>query len=63
MEKPELSPCPKCRKSPITSFNCMHGWQAYCSNDECELNLLLMYGNKSEEDAIEEWNRRANDES
>ena len=55
----ELKPCPKCGNLPITSLNFPHGWQAYCSNDECELNLLLMYGNKSEEDAIDAWNRNA----
>ena len=59
----KLNPCPKCGSSPTTSFNCLHGWQAYCSNDECELNLLLMYGKRTEDEAIAEWNRRVNDES
>ena len=60
--KNKPNPCPKCGNSPITSFNCPHGWQAYCSNDECELNLLLMYGKRTEDEAIEEWNGRMNDD-
>lgn len=59
----KLNPCPKCGGLPLTSLNFPHGWQAYCSNDECELNLLLMHGKSTEDEAIEEWNGMTNDES
>lgn len=58
----KLKPCPFCGSEADTSFNIQFGYQAFCTNDDCFLNYVIMLDMRTEEDAIDAWNRRANDE-
>ena len=56
----ELKPCPFCRgEAVIKPVFDLNVYFVHCKN--CACSLARFYGDKC--DAIEEWNRRANDEN
>lgn len=57
----ELKPCPFCGCEAQTEFNVVFGFQVVCTNEDCFMSEGLMHDKKTEQDAIETWNRRAND--
>lgn len=59
MKMKELKPCPFCGSEADTAYNTRFNWQVFCTNDECFMNTITMYGKGTEEEAIEAWNRRA----
>ena len=54
----KLLPCPFCGGEAMTTYNTNFGWQAYCGNDNCFLNDLIMSDCETKKDAIRKWNRR-----
>ena len=63
MSMPELKPCPVC-KSPASVIKTVFGWFAECSKNGHIHNVGTFGGGfaATKEAAIEEWNRRANDD-
>ena len=64
MEHNELKPCCKCGCeaeliSSQTFAWCNIYWYVRCTNEDCEEETMLKYDTKR--DAINAWNRRAND--
>ena len=59
MEK--LKPCPFCGSEANTTFNTILGYQVFCTNEDCFMNETMMNDMVTEQAAITEWNRRAND--
>lgn len=57
----QLKKCPFCGSEADTAYNERFNYQVFCTNDSCFMNTITMYGMATEEDAIEAWNRRAND--
>lgn len=58
MEKYGLKPCPFCGAEAMTCYNTMYGFQVYCTNEKCFMAENIMYGMKTEEMAVEAWNKR-----
>lgn len=56
----ELKPCPFCGGEATLSYNTAYGFCPWCDNTDCILNDLT-HGYETEEEAIEAWNRRAED--
>lgn len=56
----ELKPCPFCGNAGMITYNVFNGFIPFCINDSCILNELE-YGFDTEKEAMEAWNRRAND--
>ena len=54
----ELKPCPFCGSdAKIFEYKRTNGWNVICQQPECECNARIPYCH-SEEEAIEQWNRR-----
>lgn len=65
MSENELKPCPKCGCeaeliSSQTFAWCNVYWYVRCTNEDCDEETMLKYDTKRE--AIEAWNRRADNE-
>ena len=56
----KLKPCPFCGAKGNVSYNLIHGYIPHCTNEFCMLNESE-YGFETENEAIEAWNRRADD--
>ena len=54
-----LKLCPFCGCEAQTEFNVVFGFQVICTNEDCFMNEALMHDKKTEQEAIETWNRRA----
>lgn len=59
--KTELKPCPFCG-SPAHMWKWNYGVAIECSKFDPKYHLVQMEG-KNEEEVIEAWNRRANDDN
>lgn len=55
-----LKSCPFCGAEGDINYNCDKKFAPYCINEDCFLNELD-HGFETEQEAIEAWNRRAND--
>ena len=55
-----LKSCPFCGAEGDINYNYDKKFAPYCINDDCFLNELN-HGFETEQEAIEAWNRRAND--
>ena len=58
----ELKPCPFCGSEAATTYSAIFGFLVYCTNDDCFMSEATMSDKATEQDAIEAWNRRVNDE-
>ena len=56
-----LKPCQFCGAEGDITYNYYKKFDPYCTNDDCFLNKLE-YWFETEQEAIEAWNRRTNDE-
>lgn len=56
-----LKVCPFCGAKGNILYHPMHGYVPYCTNDSCILSRSE-YSFDTEKEAIEAWNRRADDE-
>ena len=54
----QLKSCPFCGSDAVMTYS-NKGFQVYCSNDDCLLNNLEMYDKKTEQEAADTWNSRA----
>ena len=61
MNKAELKPCPFCGRKAILRRD-SHGCYIGCENGMCSVLPTTWYYD-TEEEAIEAWNRRANDDT
>lgn len=61
----ELKPCPFCGEQAEVYETPSNGYTIVARHDDCCCFSNLMWGRgyETEEEAIEAWNRRANDES
>ena len=55
-----LKPCPFCGAEGDINYNYDKKFSPYCINNDCFLNELD-HGFETEQEAIDTWNRRAND--
>ena len=63
MTTPDLKPCPFCGGKAYTS-KWYYGWSVYAwHEDDCFLTEAITTSYEVETEAIDAWNRRANDES
>lgn len=53
----ELKPCPFCGGEAVMTYS-KKGFQVFCDNDDCILNLLEMIDKTTEHEATEAWNKR-----
>ena len=57
----ELKPCQFCGGEAVMTYS-IKGFQIFCDNENCILNTLEMYDKITEDEAVEAWNRRAENE-
>ena len=59
----ELKPCPFCGAKAVMNYKqALNTWIVECSNSSCPASYMIGMDYDTEAEAIEAWNRRANDE-
>ena len=57
-----LKPCPFCgSKGELHQKRSLETWIVECTNNSCPASYMIGYDYDTSEEAIEVWNRRAND--
>ena len=59
----ELRKCPFCGSKGVINYQeALDAWIVECSNVTCPASYMIGWDYDTEEEAIEFWNRRSNDE-
>ena len=58
----ELKPCPFCGSvGKVEHKKALGTWIIQCSNNQCPASYMIGWDYDTQNEAIEAWNRRAND--